>query len=847
MVYYTQPISSVLKELRTQSSGLSQREASSRLASHGRNVIDVKGEPLWHKIIEPFANIFMLVLFIAAVISFIQHTVVDAIIIIIIIFVSAAIYYVQRFSTERILRSLKRHNAQKIEVIRGGDSYIIEDTNLVPGDIVRLTEGDRVPADIRVISVDSLQVDESILTGESSAMTKTSAALSAKKEIYEQSNMLFQGSFVISGQATGIVVATGNHTEFGKIASLTKHSPENTQSPVQKKIDKLISLVIAVVVAVSIVVFILAIIRGIEAGEALRFVMALAVSAVPESLPIAITVILVLGMRRMAAKKALVRTMRSIETIGVITTIATDKTGTLTENKLSVQEVWQPDDDAVDLNSSVYLSINRNDSRSRDPLDIAMSDFISKARLAKGKYELITKLPFDQSVSMSGNIWNTDKEIVLAVKGAPEQVLSRCKINKSAQDDIDKALKQLAGQGYRIIALATAKVDKSITSFKDLSDKTTFKFSGFLAVADTLRPAAKRAIMAAESAGVSVRMITGDHFETAYHIGKQLGLVQTRNQVFDSRLMSDMTETELKKHIYSAKVFSRVTPENKFRILRILKAKEITAMTGDGVNDVPALSSANVGLAMGSGSQIAKDAGDIILLNDNFSSIVRAMHEGRVIFSNIQKMVFYLLATNTGEIVVTLGAILVGMPVPLVAVQILWVNLVTDTSMVIPLGLEPGEKNVMQQKPIDPKAPLLNNVVITRIIIVALSMGIIVLVMYAIFSHLYDTAYGRTIAFTSLVVVQWANAFNARSMRESIFSRFKVPSKVFYIGLVISIAVQWLAIFGPLQSVLHVQPVAITDLIITSVITFVLMISIVELHKLIVRISIAKKQKNPAA
>lgn len=843
MVYYSQSISSVLKELRTQQTGLSQREATSRLASHGRNIIDVRSEPLWYKIIEPFANVFMLVLFIAAVISFIQNTVIDAVIIIVIMFVSAAIYYVQRFSTERILRSLKKRNSQKIEVIRGGDSYILDDVNLVPGDIVRLTEGDRVPADIRVISVDSLQVDESVLTGESSAVTKSNATLSTKKEIYEQTNMLFQGSFVISGQALGAVVATGNHTEFGKIASLTKHSPENTQSPVQKKIDRLITLVIAAVTAVAIVVFILTIIRGIEIGEALRFVMALAVSAVPESLPIAITVILVLGMRRMAAKKALVRTMRSIETIGVITTIATDKTGTLTENKLSVQETWHPSGNDSDLSSAVLLAINRNEGKSRDPLDIAMASFISKNKILSTKHELISKLPFDQSVSMSGNVWGGEKKTIVAVKGAPEQIISRCKINKAVQEDIDKAVKQFAGQGYRVIALANTELTEPIDSFKSLPSKTVFQFNGLIAVADTLRPATKRSILAAENAGVSVRMITGDHFETAYHIGKQLGLVQTRSQVFDSRQMSDMTESELKKHIYSAKVFSRVTPENKFRILRILKGKEVTAMTGDGVNDVPALSSAHVGLAMGSGSQIAKDAGDIVLLNDNFSSIVLAMREGRVIFSNIQKMVFYLLATNTGEIVVILGAIVVGMPVPLVAVQILWVNLVTDTSMVIPIGLEPGEKDIMQHKPVNPKAPLLNKVMITRIIIVALSMGGIVLAMYAIFSQLHDVGYGRTIAFTSLVVIQWANAFNARSMSESVFSRLKVPSKVFYIGLTLSIAVQWLAIFGPLQSILHVQPVLVSDLIITGLISFVLMIAIVELHKLIVRAARTKKQK----
>jgi len=560
-------------------------------------------------------------------------------------------------------------------------------------------------------------------------------------------------------------------------------------------------------------------------------VMALSVSAVPESLPIAISVILVLGMRRMAAKKALVRTMSAIETIGVITTIATDKTGTLTENKLSVQETWLLPGTKHHLPTIAHRTINHHSERSRDPLDIAMIEFTSAQEAVKLHGESVAKLPFDQAYSMSGNVWHHKGKYELVIKGAPEQVIARSQLTKVQKDYVELALQALTSRGYRVIALASAPIAKPLETFADMHAKLRFEFVGLMAVADTLRPAARRAIQSAQSAGVSVRMITGDHFETAYHIGLQLGLIQTRNQVFDSRQMNDMSDKELTKRIIDARVFSRVTPENKFRILQILKLKEVTAMTGDGVNDVPALTSANVGLAMGSGSQIAKDAGDIILLNDNFASIVRAMREGRIIFANIRRMLFYLLSTNLGEVVVSVGALIVGMPLPLVPIQILWINLVTDTTMVIPLGLEPGEKDVMKRKPIIPTSPLLSRYMISRVLLVAGAMGVLTLVMYVFFAAQYGAAYGQTIAFTALVVMQWANAFNARSTYQSVFSRLKVWSKTFYIGLAVSIILQVVAVLGPLQGLLHIHPVALGDLFTTSLIAFFSLILVVEIHK----------------
>ncbi|HEY8992221.1 MAG TPA: cation-transporting P-type ATPase [Candidatus Microsaccharimonas sp.] len=831
MLYYHESIDDTYESLGTGPKGLSKHDVGLRLEKYGYNSIRIKSDPLWRKLAEPFLNVFILVLFIAAVISLFHHAVFDAVIIFVIMATSAIIYYVQRFTTERILRSLQKHTSQRVEVIRGGETRYIDDSELVPGDIIQLNEGDKVPADIRLVVANTLRVDEAVLTGESVPVSKVTDALPAKKEVYEQINMLFQGSFIVSGSATGVVVFTGNTTEFGQIAALSRKSSGSNTSPVQKKIDTLLKYIVMAVGGLAVGAFILAIVRGIELTEAIRFVLALAVSAVPESLPIAISVILVLGMRRMAAKKALVRTMKAIETIGVITTIATDKTGTLTENKLSVQETWQPSKTSHHLPTIAHRTINHHGEHTRDPLDIAMIEFTEAEDIVQLKGEAIKKLPFDQAFSMSGNIWHHKGVYDLVVKGAPEQILDRSNLSSTDRKEAETALQSLTSQGYRVIALATGNIEKPLEAFQELSSHHSFTFVGFLGVADTLRPSARRAIQTAQRAGVTVRMITGDHFETAYHIGRQLGLIDSREQVFDSRQIGDLTDKQLQKRVETSFVFSRVTPENKFRILQALKIKEVTAMTGDGVNDVPALSSAHVGVAMGSGSQIAKDAGDIILLNNDFESIIRAMKEGRIIFANIRRMLFYLLSTNTGEAATAVISIALGFPMPLSPVQILWVNLVTDTAMVIPLGLEPGEKHIMKMKPIPPKAPLLSRYIIFRTVLVAITMATLAISMYAYFSLKYGADYGHTVAFSALVVMQWANAFNARSTFQSILTRLKVMNKPFYVGLSISIVLQILAVFGPLQGLLNIHPIAIGDLFTTSLIAFVTPILVVEIHK----------------
>ncbi len=832
----------ILDELETTKHGLSSLDATERLGRDGLNSIQVVRTPLWKKILEPLLNIFMLVLFVAACISFYHGDIVDAIIILAIIFVSAGIHYIQRFSTERIIRSLKKHTNQHIKTYRNAKLTAINSEHLVVGDVISLGEGEKVPADVRLIEAKDVRVDESMLTGESNPVNKQTAAIHGKKQIYEQTNMLFQGSFITSGIAVAVVVKTGNNTAFGQLAALSQN--QDTSSPVQKKIDKLVTQIIATVGGMSIVAFGLAMLRGMEITEAIKFVLALAVSAAPESLPVAISVVLVFAMRRMTARKALVRTMSAIESVGTITTIATDKTGTLTKNQLTVQETWQPEvSKKYSLAEAVSRSISFVEAQTiSDPLDAAFLRYIASENQTAYSRP-VTALPFNQSFSMSGNIWKHKNKLTLSIKGAPEKILQNSSLTSNEQEQITAVLHRLTGQGYRVIALAQADIIEPIDKFEAIPPKTPFEFIGLVAVADILRPEAKRAIAAATRAGVTVRMITGDHAETAFHIARSLGMASTREQVFDAQHMSAMTDKELDHAIKNVRVFARVVPEHKYRILSLLKRHNITAMTGDGVNDVPALTNAHVGIAMGSGSDIAKEAGDIVLLDDNFKSIIDAMKEGRIVVSNIRRMLYYLLTTSAAGTLTMLGALVVGMPVPLLPVQILWINLVTDSVLVIPLGLEKGERSVMKHPPRRPRSPILNKFIIARIAIVAGVMAAVTLAIYGAYLESMGESYARTIAFCALVVMQWSNALNARSDHESIVSRLRIWSTPFAIGLTIATALQLFALFGPLQQWLHLTTVSFGDLALTSFVAFIIPIVVVEIHKFIGR-TFYHKDKN---
>lgn len=830
--YYNQSVDEVLSLLDANDGGLTSKEATSRLEQFGPNKLVIKGVPLWKKVIEPFRSIFMLILFIAAGISYATGESLDGNIILVIISITAIIYYVQTYSTERVLRSLKKYEAASVEAYRDGRSISIPVEDLVPGDVIRLYEGEKVPADARLIHTDNVRSDEALLTGESNPVTKNIDILDGEKAVYERSNIVFQGSFIVSGEATGVVIQTGNTTEFGKIAVLS--SDGETGSPVQQKIDTLISQIVGVVSLLAAVLLAISLTRGMALGDAFHFIIALSVSVIPEGLPVAISVVLVFGMRRMAHRKALVRNMAAIENIGLVTTIASDKTGTLTKNLLEVSEVWQLQSQrSLDATSTnLVLSANQKENVSHDPLDTAFMLYAKKHSPDISQFDHAASLPFDQVIAMSGNVWKHKGSYVVYLKGSPEKILENASLSSGDRKEAEEQLHQLTSKGLRVVALAKIQ-GKNPKELAEIEHEKV-EFLALLAVADELRPEAKSSIKAAQSAGVTVRMITGDHFETAYSIGRQLGLCESREQVFDSRNIKGMSDEELSEVVASTRVFARVIPEHKHRILSVLKERDITAMTGDGVNDVPALTNAHIGLAMGAGSQIAKDAGDIILLDNNFKSIVAALEEGRKIFDNIRRMLFLLLTTSAGEALTFLTALILGMPPPVLAVQILWINLVTDTAMVIPLGLEPAESDIMQRKPRNPKRAILGKVVITRMILVAAVMASVTLGLFSFFNASYSEEYARSIAFSALVVMQWADAFNARSLWQSIFVRIKTMNRSFYVGLGLAVSVHLMTLFGPFQGLLQIESISVQHFLITTLIAVVPIIAAGEIHKLFI-------------
>lgn len=810
-----------LDHLRTSEVGLGDSQASERLKHFGPNEISVKRESLLRVIIDPFRSAFVVVLLAAVAISIFSHEYIDATIIGAVILINALIFYTQSYATNRVLRSLKKHSRLAVEVIRNGMQATLDSKELVPGDIILLSEGQKIPADARVIESDNLQLNESSLSGESLPVAKNSATLSPDKAVFERHNMVYQGTYVMSGSGRAVVVATGIKTEYGRVAQLAGKSED--KSPVQQKIDRLVSKLIKYLAAVAVVVFILAIYRGIPADEAFRFVLSLTVAAVPEGLPVALTVILVLGMRRMAQKNALVRSLKAIEDIGLVTTIATDKTGTLTENRLRVVEYWPFHDKKFKAHLS--KTVDRQE-KATDPLDKAIIEYTGPLAME----EFVENYPFDQSLRISGSCWKENGRFVLYIKGAPEHVLNLSQQNPTDRHGAESQLHEFAANGYRVLGVAKIVLSHAPETLQDII-KYRLHFLGFVAFADDLRPETYQAVKDAQLAGINIRLITGDHYETAFNIAKKVGIAMHPSQLTSGEHMPK-DEAALAEAVRAKTVFARILPDEKFRILHALKKTEITAMTGDGVNDVPALANAHVGIAMGSGSDIARDAGDIVLLDNNFASIIKAISEGRKIYDNIRRMLFYLLCTSLGEVITMIGALLFGLPLPVTALQVLWINLVTDTAMVLPLGLEHAENNHMKQPPRRPKEPILSRFLTIRIILVSSTVAVVTLVAVFILNNKgYSLAYIQTVAFMMLIAAQWANAFNARSESESIFKRIAHPNHGLTVGLAIAVSLQALVMAGPLKGVFDIQSVDAGIMLFGVTSITLAVVAVVEAHK----------------
>ncbi len=837
--FYNRSVKEVLADFAVDpAKGLTGKEVEKRRAKYGPNVLKMVETPLWRKLLEPFLDIFMLILLIAFVLSAMQGDWLEAITIVVIIAADAIVYYIQRFSTERILRSLQQSTEQTVTVIRNGAETAVNAAELVPGDVVLLREGDRIPADGRIINESGLLSNEAMLTGESEPIAKDAKAISGEKKVYERRNMVFSGSFVFTGTAKFVVVATGNETEYGRIASLAT-SIENS-SPISQKIDKLVIRIAVVVIALAMVALLIQLLDGIGWVDALKFTLAMIVSAVPEGLPIAISIVLALCAKRMARKQALIKELRAIESIGIVTTIASDKTGTLTENRLELKDVWTTENkkDFLDvlahaaLLDSLLASSGLSDTLI-DPLDTCILEYLRSEKYDVEKLDPLKIYAFDQNIKLSGNLYKGNRgELCLKVKGAPETVLARAKMSQKDREIAEAKLVELANKGYKVIALGSGKLTHEINELNRLGKDDLLKFEGFIAIADALRPEATQAIKQTNRMGVKIKMVTGDHASTAYAIGRELGLAQDFSQVLDCSKLVNIGDEELMEMVKSVMIFARVTPEDKYRILEAIKQNEIAAMTGDGVNDVPALVAANVGIAMGDSPSIVQDAGDIVLLDNNFKNITEAIRESRTVLANIRRMLGYLLATNAGEALTMLGALILAGGQLLTPIQILWINLVTDSLLVVPLGLEPPEAKILRQKPEAKDAPILSRLMIARMAIVAVMMATLTLATYFIADAiLHNAAQANTLAFTALVVMQWSNAISARGLYESAWQRLKIRHTSFWLAMLGAVVLQVAALFGPLARAVGTVAVPPVALVVTIVLAFVLPLVVIETYK----------------
>ncbi len=826
---YNVEIDAALDAFGASADGLSSDDVASRQKQYGLNALPVPKVSLLKRIVEPFQSAFVLVLLFALGLSLFEHKVVDATIIAVIVGVNALIYYVQQFSVGKVLKTLRSHDVAYVHVKRDGDIVEIPSENLTYGDIVILEEGMKVPADGRIIDSNQIEADEALLTGESLPIHKQAGALYGEREVYDQHNMLFKGTYIRSGSGLMMVTGIGAETELGAISALAS-SADNGKSPIEEKIDLLTKRLIFAIATFAIIALNLAVYRGIPLDEALRFSLVIVVSAVPEGLPIALTIVVLFSARRMARVNALVKKMTSIETMGAITMIVTDKTGTITENKLTVADKLTTHGSMDTFDEVIRASLNGDSEKAGDSLDMILHQSVDEVHIP-ASWQKVKEFAFNQQLRISGMLWKHEQGYTIYIKGAPEHVLNRCGMHHRQDASIMEVLDEFTGKGYRTIAFAHKNLGSRIEELSPAVLKDMY-FDGFVGMSDTVRGGIKQAVKDAQDAGIKVVMLTGDHVRTAGFIARQVGIANSSDQIEDSALLQSKNASDIKDALgQGVRVFGRVLPEHKYALLKATKHAEITAMTGDGVNDIPALVEADAGIAMGSGTDAAKDASDIVLMDNNFQTIVSAMKVGRTVLANIRKMLIYLLATSFGEVMTMLVALIFNIPLPVTAIQILWINLVTDGVSVIPLGLSPAESKHSRRAPRNPRAAILSVRQISWILLMAASMCATVLYIFK--TNLpKGHEYAQTLAFLSLIVSQWVNAFNTNIEFKSWVNNFITPNKKLLFAISASVVLQLFVFTTPFGKYLDVVPVQVSDAFLAIALPVVVLFILVDIHKM---------------
>lgn len=860
--------------LNTSPNGLSPQEAQARLKHYGENVLE-EATPIsiFQLILHQFQSPLIYILLVAALVTLWMGDYIDSAVIAGVLLLNATVGFIQEYKAERSVRALKRLTEPRAHVVRDGVEKVIESRLLVPGDVVILESGVRVPADIRLFSATALQVDESLLTGESVPVLKQTAPVPESTPLADRVNMVYAGSVVTTGRGRGYVVATGKRTELGKIAESLREQ-ETPETPLQRRMRQFANI-LGVAIGISCaLIFALGLALGNSPLHMFKVVVGIAVAAIPEGLPIVLTITLALSVNRMARRNALVRHLPAVETLGSTTVIGSDKTGTLTLNRMTVQEYWvagevfrmdslteavhDNQDDSHPFILALLTGVLTNEADvceteagyeiHGDPTEAALLMAALQAGLhhhaVRAAHPVVGEIPFEPDLQYSASVRQRGDEQWVFVKGAPERVFRMAHawltpegekpFDPPARELVQAQARAMAQRGLRVLALAYRRLPQPLDPAEGVPEPSELVLIGLVGMIDPPRPGVREAIQDCHRAGIRVLMITGDHAETARAIAHELGIANRDAPVLTGVDLQQTDDTSLREQVKHVNVFARVTPEQKLRIVRALRANgEVVAVTGDGVNDAPALKAADVGIAMGrSGTDVAREAADIVLADDNFVSIRNAVEEGRIAFDNVRNATFFLLSTGMGSILLFFMTMLTGLPVPMLAAQLLWLNLVTNGLQDVALAFEPGDRSVLLRKPRPPHEGIISPLLWERTVIVG---TLIAVATFWLFQQEYartgNLTYAQTVALTTMVLFQNFHVGNCRSEHRSAFLLSPLRNPFLLLAAISALTVHALALYLPLtQFVLRVEPISL-DAWVRIALVALSVVAVVEIHK----------------